>query len=213
MNRVRSLSAFEVPIIALVLVAGHFVFPQPTRAQTQREVAILDDQPFETNLASGATVRLHLRNGDYRIVGSDADKISVRAEGKNLSGARKIKIDVRRSGNDVDLKLSHVAKNELQVTIAIPKATNLYTRMRGGDLLVEGIAGDKDLEMIGGDLTIQVGDPAEYRHVDLSVRFGDISGDQFGEPRGTMGNSVHQDGGGKYQLHAHLMAGDLILKN
>jgi hypothetical protein len=203
----RFLLASRLYPIVVYLALAPFVL-----GQTQPETAILRDKPFEANMASGATLRLRLRNGDYRVVGGDADKISVRAEGMNLSQARKIKIELQHTGDGIDLKLSHVPKNELQITIAIPKAANLYTRMRGGNLSVENIAGDKDLEMIGGDLTIDVGNPADYRHVDLSVRFGDISGDQFGEPKGTMGNSVSRDGSGKYQLHAHLFAGDLILK-
>jgi len=106
-----------------------------------------------------------------------------------------------------------VPKNELQVTIEIPKSTNLFARMRGGDLSVEGVEGDKDLELTGGDLTIQVRSPQEYAHVDVSVRFGDVSGTQFGEPKGWLGNSVRKEGNGKYRLHAHVMAGDLVLKS
>ena len=49
--------------------------------------------------------------------------------------------------------------------------------MRGGDLSVESVVGDKDLELTGGDLTIQVGSPEDYAHVDLSVRFGDHGSD------------------------------------
>ena len=104
-------------------------------------------------------------------------------------------------------------KNELQITIAIPRATNLYARMRGGDLSVQGVEGDKDLELTGGNLTIQVGSPEDYAHVDLSVRFGDVSGSQFGDPKGWLGNSVRKDGSGKYKFHAHVMAGDLVLKS
>ena len=57
---------------------------------------------------------------------------------------------------------------------------------------MQGVAGDKDLELIGGDLTIHVGNSAEYSHVDLSVRFGDVSGTQFGDPKGWLGNSVRR---------------------
>jgi hypothetical protein len=49
--------------------------------------------------------------------------------------------------------------------------------------------------------------------MDLSVRFGDISGTQFGDPKGWIGNSLQKDGNGKYKLHAHVMAGDLVLKS
>lgn len=170
-------------------------------------------QKFETSLTPGATLRLHLHDGDFRIVGTDSDKISVRVEGKNLALAKNMKIQLKPSGNDVDLTLSHVPKNELQVTIEIPKSTNLYTRMRGGELSVQNVVGDKDLELTGGDLTIQVGNPDDYAHVDLSVKFGDISGSQFGDPKGWVGNSLQKDGAGKYRLHAHVMAGDLTLKS
>ncbi len=69
------------------------------------------------------------------------------------------------------------------------------------------------LELIGGDLTIQVGNSEEYSHVDLSVRFGDVSGTQFGDPKGWLGNSVRRDSNGKYKLHAHVMAGNIVLKS
>ncbi len=130
-----------------------------------------------------------------------------------MDQAKNIKIQLKRSGSAVDLKLSDVPKKELQVTIEIPRSTNLYARMRGGDLSVQGVVGDKDLQLTGGDLTIQVGSPEDYSHIDLSVKFGDVSGTQFGDPKGWLGNSVRRDGNGKYKLHAHVMAGDLVIKS
>jgi hypothetical protein len=198
---------------AFRLLAVFLLFESVAFCQTAQETTNLQHRAFETNLASGATLRLHLHDGDFRVVGSDSEKISIRVEGKNVKQAGNIKIQLKRQGSAVDLKLSHVPKKELQVTIEIPTSTNLYARMRGGNLSVQGIAGDKDLELTGGDLTIQVGSPEDYSHVDLSVRFGDVSGTQFGDPKGWIGNSVRKDGSGKYKLHAHVMAGDLVLKS
>jgi len=197
----------------LRFLAASLLIAPAAFCQTAQETTNLGRQAFETSLASGANLRLHLRAGDFRVVGTDAEKISVRVAGKNLEHAKNIKIQVTRSDAAVDLKLSHVPKNELQVIIEIPRSTNLYARMRGGDLSVEGVAGDKDLELTGGDLTIEVGRPEDYSHVDLSVKFGDVSGSPFGDPKGWLGNSVRKDGNGKYRLHAHVMAGDLILKS
>jgi len=197
---------FRLLCISLLLASVGF-------CQTAQETTKLQHQGFETNLASGTTLRLHLHDGDFRVVGGDAEKISIRVEGKNVEQAKKIKLQVTRSDGAVDLRLSHVPKNELQVTIEIPRSTNLFARMRGGDLAVEGVEGDKDLELTGGDLTIQVGSPEDYAHVDVSVRFGDVSGAQFGDPKGWLGNSVRKEGNGKYRLHAHVMAGDLVLKS
>lgn len=177
------------------------------------ETASLDGQPFQTDLNRVTTLRLHLRDGDFRIVAADSSDITIRTEGKNRDlASKKMKIRLERNGDALDITFSHVPKNECQVTIAIPRETNLYARMRAGDLSVDGIAGDKDLELLAGDLSIRVPDAADYGPVDLSVRFGDVSADQFGSPKGTVGNSLKRDGSGKYRLHAHVFAGDLTLR-
>jgi len=199
-------NAFRLLAVSLLLVPVAF-------CQSAQETTKLQQQSFESNLASGANLRLHLHDGNFRVVGSDAEKISIHVEGKNLEQAKNIKVQLTRSDGGVDLKLSHVPKNELLVTIEIPKSTNLYARMRGGDLSVEGISGDKDLELTGGDLTIQVGSPEDYSHIDVSVRFGDVNGSMFGDPKGWLGNAVRKDGSGKHSLRAHVMAGDLTLKS
>lgn len=181
-------------------------------SETREETVALDGQPFQTDLTKIAAVRLHLRDGDFRIVGGDSDEITIRAEGKNAPLAKKMKVQIRRLGDSLDLTFLNVPKNELQVTISVPKETSLYARMRAGDLSVDGITGDKDVELMAGDLSIQITDAAEYGPVDLSVRLGDLSGGQFGDPKGVVGNSVKQAGTGKYRLHAHVFAGDLTLK-
>jgi hypothetical protein len=198
---------------ALRLLVISLLLSVPALCQTEHEIPSLQRQIFDASLASGAKLRLHLYEGDYRIVGSDAERISIHVAGKNVEQAKQVKIQVVHPDGAVDLKLSRLPKKDLQVTIEIPRSTNLYARMRGGDLAVEGVVGDKDIELTGGDLTIQVGSPEDYSHVDLSVRFGDVTGDQFGDPKGWLGNSVHKNGNGQYKLHAHVMAGDLKLKS
>ena len=197
----------------LLFLAPFFLFPLAELGQTAKEFTSLQNRTFETDMTSGATLRLRLHDGDFRVVGSDSEKISLHVAGKNVEQADHIKIHLKRSDNTVELKLSHVPKKELEVTIEIPKSRNLYARMHGGDLSVLGVTGDKDLELMGGDLTVQVGNPEDYPHVDLSVTFGDISGSQFGDPKGAVGNSLRKEGKGKYRLHAHVMAGDLHLKS
>ena len=198
---------------ALRVVMASLLFASVGFCQARQDTSSLVHQDFEAELASGTNLRLHLHEGDFRVVGSDSDKISVHVEGKNVDQAKKIRIGVKRTNGTVDLTLSHVPKNELQVTIKVPVSTNLYARMTGGDLSVQGVRGDKDLELTAGNLTIGVGEPEEYSQIDLSVSLGDISGSQFGDSKGGFGNSVHKVGTGKYRLHAHVMTGDLILKS
>ena len=185
-----------------------------TNAATNRaevETATLDG-PFQTDLSRITNLRLRLHDGDFRIVGSDSTEITIHTDGKNRGLAKKMQVQLRRTGNSLEIAFLHVPKNEFQVTIAVPRETNLYARMRAGDLSINGIAGDKDLELMAGDLSIEVPDAADYGPVDLSVGFGDVRADQFGNPKGVMGNSLKRDGNGKYRLHAHVFAGDLTLR-
>jgi len=199
----------RIASIALIL---YLAISCPVWGQAHTEAANFQDQPYQANFAAGKFLRLHLHDGDFKIVGGESNSIRITATGRNLGEAHKIKFDFSRVGDIVNLKLSHVPKNELQVTIVIPRDSNLFARMRGGDLSVEGVTGDKNLRLTGGDLSIQVGNPEDYSHVNLSVRFGDVSGSQFGDPKGWIGNSVKRDGAGKHALWAHVFAGDLILK-
>jgi hypothetical protein len=61
-------------------------------------------------------------------------------------------------------------------------------------------AARKDLELTAGDLTVQMGSAEDYYHVDLYVTYGDISGTQFGDPKGVVGNSLRKEDNGKYSL-------------
>lgn len=195
--------------IALLVSCCGLTNAASTRSEV--ETATLDG-PFQTDLSRITNLRLHLRDGDFRIVAGDSDEITIHTDGKNRALTKNMHVQLKRTGDSLDITFSHVPKNEFQVTISVPKETNLFARMRAGDLSVNGIAGDKDLELMAGDLSIQVPDPADYGPVDLSVRFGDVSGDQFGSPKGVMGNSLRRDGNGKHRLHAHVFAGDLTLR-
>lgn len=194
---------------ALLLSCCGLVPAASTRSEV--ETAAIDG-PLQTELSRITTLRLHLHDGDFRIVGSDSDQITIHTDGKNRVQGKNMHVLLKRTGDSLDITFSHVPKNEFQVTIAVPRETNLFARMRAGDLSVDGIAGDKDLELRAGDLSIQVPDAADYGPVDLSVRFGDVSASQFGDPKGLVGNSLRHDGSGKHRLHAHVFAGDLTLR-
>ena len=177
--------------------------------ETKEEALTLDGQPLQTDVASLTAVRLHLQYGDFKIVAGDSDEVTIRTTGKNAEQGKKMKVRIERTGDALDLTFLHVPKNQVQVVIVVPRETSLYARMRAGDLTVNGVSGDKDLELTAGDLSVEVPNAAEYGPVDLSVRMGDVSASEFGNPKGVMGNSLRHDGTGKYRFHAHVFAGDL----
>jgi len=197
---------------AILVVSALTAFSVPALAQNKLEVKDLQNHPFAVDFPSGSTIRMHLRSGDFRIVGRENNKISVRLDGRNASNAQDLTVRFKRADRDADLRISGGPRNGLQVTVEVPASSMLYVRMPAGDLSVEGVSGDKDVELHAGDLTISVGSAADYARVDASVLSGDLEAPPFGESHGGLFRSFEKRGSGKYTLHAHVGAGDLTLR-
>jgi hypothetical protein len=172
----------------------------------------LQNHPFAVDLPSGSNLRLHLRSGEFRIVGHSDNRVAVHLNGRNAGNARDLTVRFRRSDNTADLRVFGGPKNDLEVTIEVPSSAMLLVRMPAGDLSIEGVSGDKDVELHFGDLTISVGNAADYSHVDASVMSGDLEAAPFGESHGGLFRSFEKNGTGRYRLHAHVGAGDLTLR-
>lgn len=172
----------------------------------------LEDHPFTTDFASGGRLRMYLRSGDFHIVGTDDSKITVRATGRNAYKADDVRVRLEGSDKFADLTISGGPKNDLEITIEIPRKTGLYVRMPAGDLDFRNVVGDKDAELHAGDLTIEVGNASDYSRVEASVYTGDLQAPPFGESHSGLFRSFHKEGNGRYYLHAHVGAGDLTLR-
>ena len=172
----------------------------------------LPDHPFTTDFASGGRLRMYLRSGDFHIVGNDDNKITVRVTGRSVYKADDVRVRLEGSERAAELTVSGGPKNDLEVTIEIPRKTGLFVRMTAGDLDFRNVVGDKDAELHAGDMTIEVGNPSDYSHVEASVYAGDLDASPFGETHGGLFRSFHRQGNGRYYLHAHIGAGDLTLR-
>ena len=62
-------------------------------------------------------------------------------------------------------------------------------------------------------MTLGVGKADDYGHVDASVNAGDLDAEPFGVSKGGLFRSFDKHGSGKYRLHAHVGAGDLVLRD
>ena len=206
---------------ALVLVASSLLVvvaaalpgrPAPP-PQTHPSVTDIYSHAFEVDLPYDQKLTLDLRSGDYHVVGSTAQKISVRTTGDRAEKGRDISLSFKHMNSHAELKLTGGSTNNgPSIQIEVPKSSNLIVRLPFGDLSIDGVSGDKDVEMHAGDLNIEVGDPASYAHVDASVGAGDINAGPFGENKDGLFRSFEKSGPGHYRLHAHIGAGDLNLK-
>ena len=197
---------------AIAFLSAVFFVAIPALARNRIEVDDLAHHPFEADFPSGGQLSLHIRSAEIHIVGSDDNKIAVRISGREGSESTDMKARFERSDNSGDLHVSGGPRNDLTITVHVPKNSNLYVRIPSGDVEIKGIAGDKDVELHAGDLKIGVGDPADYARVEASVTTGEIDAEPFGENRGGLFRSFEKSGSGKYKLVAHVGAGDLTLK-
>ena len=190
------------------------VFSAPlAMAQSKRvEATNLPDHPFQVDYPAGSQLSLHLRSGDVRVVGGNENKVSVRVDAKNLEKAREVRVTFDRSVHSGELHVSGGPRNDIQITVEVPKDTGLYVRMPAGQLEISDVAGDKDVQLHAGELIVHVGSPDDYSHVDASVTTGGLEAPPFHEDHGGLFRSFHKSGNGKYRLHAHVGAGDLTLR-
>jgi DUF4097 and DUF4098 domain-containing protein YvlB len=122
-------------------------------------------------------------------------------------------VKLTTNGNSADLRVENTPHDNFHATIEVPALTDLRIRLTAGDLRVSGIKGDKDIEAHAGDLNISVGSSSDWGDVDASVTAGDINASPFRASKGGLFRSLRWQGPGKYKLHAHLMAGDINLRN
>ena len=164
----------------------------------------------EKAFAKGGRIRLDLSAGDYTIRGQMIDAIRVRWETRDARDMRSVRTDVIISGAVATVRTDG-PRNHFRVAIDVPQRVDLDVELSAGDLTVKGVEGNKTLSMWAGDVTIDVGDPGQYRRVDATVRAGEISASPFGRSTGGLFRSLHWKGPGSYILDAKLTAGDLKL--
>jgi len=191
-------------VLALMVASG--------AAQSKIDVKDIANHPFTADFNSGGKLRMYLQSGSFHIVGGSDNKITVRVTGRNADNAGDMRVQLEGSKYSADLTVSGGPKNDLEVTIEVPKKTGLFVRMPAGNLELHHITGDKDAELHAGELIIDVGDASDYSRVDASVYSGGLEASPFGESHGGLFRSFHKDGNGRYHLHAHVGAGDLTLQ-
>ena len=172
------------------------------------------DQALDAPLRSRAVLAIDSLPAGLEIVGTDQEAIHVTCTAANDENASDIRI--RFSGNQDDGKLTitggSLKHNNLQVRIEVPRKTSLRVQMRAGQVKVEDIAGNKDIDLYAGQITISSARPWDYRSVHLSVNIGQVSAPVYGEEKGGFFRTLSkQDANGEYWLHAHVLTGQIEL--
>jgi hypothetical protein len=164
---------------------------------------------IERPFIAGGKIHLKLSSGEYTIRAGSSDRIVVRWVSDNVRDLeRKIRISATNETatihTDGPLKDSHFI-------IEIPRISDIYLRVRAGEIKIQDIEGNKDIRMTAGDLQIDV-NPASYSKVNASITFGDIDARALRISKSGIGRSFDWRGSGMYQLRASLFAGELTMR-
>jgi hypothetical protein len=197
----------------VTLLLALSLFTLPVLSQDISGKPDVKEDGFVAQFPSGGLLHIHVRSGAVRIVGGEEDKITIQYAGKNWERAREVKVSFKKSGQNGDLTIKGGPRNEFEVRIQVPHQTHLQVRMPFGDLEVTRVVGNKDVEVHAGDVTLELGEAKQYAHVDASVTTGDLTAEPFNVNKGGLFRSFKTQGAGLYNVHAHVGAGDLTLKN
>ena len=209
----RTRLAYLTFLFSLSFVVAVSARPAANDSQSRsKDVITKTGEPhFEAALPAKLPLRMYVRSGDIHIVGSDDNKITVDVSSKKTDELDDVRHRLAILDGSAEFHLSGGPRNDFKITIHLPKTCDLYLRVPAGDVTVEGISGNKDIELHAGDLSIHVGSPDDYSHVDASVSAGDVDAAPFGESHSGLFRSFKKSGSGKFKLHAHVGAGDLTL--
>jgi hypothetical protein len=155
-------------------------------------------------------IRMDLSAGDYRITGTRDHVIRLTWSVRTPDQLSKVKARADVRGSDATITTDGPSNN-FKVTIQVPSRSDLHVRLSAGDLTVQQIEGNKDVEVHAGDVDIDVGRAEDYHAVDAAIWAGEIDAGPFHIAKEGLFRSFDWKGQGPYRLHAHLKAGDLRL--
>ncbi len=179
-------------------------------AQTEAACGQILDAP----LRSRAVLTIDSRPAGLEIVGTDQEAIHLSCTVRDVDNAGDIRI--RFSGNQDDGKLNitggSLKNGNLQIRIEVPRKTSLKVTMAAGEVKVEEIAGDKDIDLYAGQISISSARLWDYRRINLSVDIGDVKAPAYGAEEGGFFPSFKKNNvDGEYGLYAHVIAGEIDL--
>jgi len=172
--------------------------------------------PYEAGVqqkfVSSGTIRMHLSAGSYTVSPTDSDNIVVTYHANSATELSRVKVKIRPTASSADIYIHDTPHNNFTVTIEIPRRSNLWARLTAGELNIEDIEGNKDLEIWAGQLDLEISDPDQYGHRDASVVAGSVEASAFNISKGGLFRSFQEQGPGRYSLHAHVTTGEIDLR-
>jgi hypothetical protein len=179
------------------------------------ETKIPCTQTLSHPLQSRTLLIIESRPARLQIVGTDREELHVSCTASDeIAGDVAFHFSPTASGGKLSVERPHLqhGNNGLEIKIEVPRRTNLSIRMLAGQVTVEEVKGDKDIEVGAGQITISSIHDGDYRSVDASVGVGEVQARAFGiDKGGFFRNFSKKSSNGDYRLQAHVTTGQIEL--
>lgn len=168
---------------------------------------------WEAPLRARSALTIHSRPAGLEIVGTDKAAIHVTCVSKRPAEAEQIHMRFAEHDENGTLTVrGRSNEGSVEIRIEVPRKTSLRIRMPAGQVKVDEVAGDKDIDVYAGQISISSTHLWDYRRVHASVDIGDLKAQVYGADRGGFFRTFSkQSETGEYSLHAHVMTGQIEL--
>ena len=159
--------------------------PQTQRGTDSQAQPQAPGKVTEKAFVSGGKIEMQLDGGSYTVRPAGGNAIRVTLSG-NVGAA---KVDVATEDTHANVSVKETPRSNFLATIEVPQTADLVIRLAAGDLTLDAVSGNKDVESNAGNVDIVTGDSKDYASVDASVQAGDIKAEAFGNRSpGSFGN-------------------------
>jgi hypothetical protein len=175
---------------------------------------VLCGQTLNAPLRPSAVLTIDSRPAGIEIVGTDQEAIHVSCKADDTDSSMHTRLQF--SGTPTQAKLTingaHLQHNNLQIRVEVPRKVNLDIQMPAGQVKVDEIVGDKDIDLYAGQITISSTHKWDYKNVDVSVGIGQVNAQVYGANKGGFFRGFQKENAeGEYRLHAHVITGQIDL--
>jgi hypothetical protein len=162
---------------------------------------------------AGMRLNVYSKPAEVELVGTDAREIRVTCRlGDDSDRASEVHIRFSKDEGVSRLAITGGPSNNVHITIEIPHQTHLKVRVPAGAIHIKDVAGDKDIDVHAGEVTISGVSAQEYRSVDASVDIGEVRASEFSVDKGGFFRSFTRSSAeGLYRLDAHIITGSIRL--
>jgi hypothetical protein len=197
---------------SLYAIAGAGLFALNLASFAETEVVC--GQTLDSPLPSRAMLTIDSRPAGLEIVATDHEgiHISCTSDDSEVAGDTRLRFSQTRDGGELKIRSAFIKSGNLQIRIEVPRRTNLKVNMAAGEVRVNEVLGDKDIDLTTGQITISSNRDWDYRHIDISANIGQVNAPAYRVKKGGFFRSFsNKSASGEYRLHAHVTTGQIDL--